>query len=1578
VTVSSADGTSASQLLRTSLRRLIRADAIHRVSVLTGTLRKVGQGQGQGEGGGGVDGTTAASAFPSSSASASAQAPSLPLLIDPLHSAASSAGRVTRRASGVAGSPTAASASSSNAAAVASGSGAGAGATAPDASAGPLPSSRAASPSLWQGPTGQLLQTYAASMGSMFLDAPGHDASSGMLAWHRDRTTAYSELLPRAITKATASSSATTGTGDAHGQSSRVLEATETLIRSGLVDELRARASDRVVILVDAPELFDPNVLADFVSLCAGLAAGSGASGGGDSGAFVPISLVFGVSATREVFLSRLPAGVASLLSLSSVFLANSTHVIRSLFDLLLIHGALPLTLPPKADEAVRQAAAYYHNSMARIVDMVTSAISLHHGRIPPDLLRSGSRIAEDLSTLALAGGGTLQRRTFLGYRATSKGINKNASPQKKRTVSPPRLDPLDVPSFPASPWFMPDTSNSSGSGAGAGSGSGGGADQRLNIARVSILCLPYERWAGGFAKRDAGGVPPATWAQSLTVSPLPPSEQPASSGMSDGAGASTSMSSPSSEAGGLGTAATDTMPIPGQSYVSSPLWALCTRVAAWLPVTEVQYVSNAVPSYRQAHAEGTLTRVIDREPRESVLSGLGVGEGSQVTTPVRSHRTGRGGIGSRGSDVAMDVTGSGAGAGAGAGAASGAASGAGSAGAADAMEVDGGGSAVTTPASNSSALRNAMDVDDAEGDAATEPRQQQEQEDDEDDEDADTVVGDDGAGSGGEGASLLLPPATPVKATTPQAEPTPAKVKRTRIRSPRARMKELKRLSDFLRANVQVVDEGDTSVTGIPIRDAPIARNPDRSFTPIAPVQALKRTEPDRHAIAACLYALTRHRIGWAAAATCIVSVAYGRLPVVPGPLAAPSVTLRAVYDADSAERAELLSKAKAAVSAMTLAKLRDCIRTLALTLAYGVRQALAEAGTTTDDADKTTSTIVAASMNAAPSSGIKPAETAAGTGGGKRGSASAVEATRGKGAGARGHKSNDMEDVDADSAGGKGAGSDNNDDDDDDDAGFMRRPSKRARGKGRRVRARARNNGGIIESKEGESEEDEDAMDEDDDEEEEEDKQMPGGAASRSSGTGRGRLGGIGDESPLSPTASPARQGQGPPQAVQVTGRPLSEWAWAITPAALYRRHLVAARQLLYDIDHPAERLVPPAPSPGAGEGAGAGAGAGAGGSARDTLVSKVGFKMSAQARRQAALRAPAAAAAAAASAALGIDPIALTTARDRAASWLRDLASDFLRPITDLPLHEAVTFNALTPLKRAFVASPRTSIYTVLSRPWEIAGAPPPAGLAAVPAGDGTGPQLSPLLPDIVIAFRIYEATRGRLLHVGAWWTEFREVFWKELDAEAQALGRKAQGAKRRAKRGGAGAGAGSKDEMEVDDDDEFDFYGGGGIDLGADGPGSPSRIVRLVSDAGADGGDGAEGEDHERLDKLMENGNGPADGKGAGAGAGAGQGAGARPGKRARKGTALAKLPLATEEDEDGANGGGAGAGAGDGSGSGSGSGDAVESLTPLERSLLLRFWWAVGALRHHGIIRPYRRGVQRGVYVEKLFFNVTEW
>jgi hypothetical protein len=50
----------------------------------------------------------------------------------------------------------------------------------------------------------------------------------------------------------------------------------------------------------------------------------------------------------------------------------------------------------------------------------------------------------------------------------------------------------------------------------------------------------------------------------------------------------------------------------------------------------------------------------------------------------------------------------------------------------------------------------------------------------------------------------------------------------------------------------------------------------------------------------------------------------------------------------------------------------------------------------------------------------------------------------------------------------------------------------------------------------------------------------------------------------------------------------------------------------------------------------------------------------------------------------------------------------------------------------------------------------------------------------------------------------------------------------------------------------------------------------------------------------------------------------------------------------------------------------------DALSPAESALLVRFWWAVGALKHHGVIRPSRRQSPGGPFVEKCLFNVVDW
>ena len=195
---------------------------------------------------------------------------------------------------------------------------------------------------------------------------------------------------------------------------------------------------------------------------------------------------------------------------------------------------------------------------------------------------------------------------------------------------------------------------------------------------------------------------------------------------------------------------------------------------------------------------------------------------------------------------------------------------------------------------------------------------------------------------------------------------------------------------------------------------------------------------------------------------------------------------------------------------------------------------------------------------------------------------------------------------------------------------------------------------------------------------------------------------------------------------------------------------------------------------------------------------------------------------------------------------------------------------------------------------------------------------GDKAAASLPDTSHAFRILESTVGSVVHIGAWWRMFRTAFgFADGDEKRKREGGGNALQKKAPKRARGIDAQNLLDTYIVDDSDGDDDGQGGGAAAAVKQP----RAAEIVSDD--DGG--------------------------------------------------AASVPI-EESDEDMTGGGGARA-AKTTRGKKDVGDEAVTALDPAERVLLRRFWRAIGTLRAHGFVRPYRRSTD---YVEKCYFSLVEY
>jgi len=1211
-----------------------------------------------------------------------------------------------------------------------------------------------------------LAKTFASQLNDNFSSVAGRSESDLLRMWFEDRSDAFQTILPGALGLEDKDSkkrgSASRGSG-----SSSINEK-----RERICNQIKDHAKDQCIVVIEDPEHFRAHVLTDLLTTLAALCETLRQTGLpaaeergeaqlllGHTG--VPFAVVFGVCTTREVFLGRLSVRASSTLALTSIHLANATNLIRALQDTLFVHGALPLRLSMTATESLRLRSATYYNSVLQFVASLKSIVQVHHKRLHPSLLRSGADLLDEEVTKSISG--SKHRRTWATYKGIEKEdlidiVSKDGwlkastlqamideeeenegngeavvnndedeeeEEEEEKVLESTRrswqtMNPLDRPLEPPNPWIISEKDDGSG---------------KLNFSRISILCLPFERLAGRFFKRSRRGVPPQEW---IAL------QQSHSS----------------------------------QTYLDSPLWALCTRVAGWIPDSERDYLILNVPSFLKAKKSGALSKLLSDEPKRRIF-----------------------------------------------------------------------------------ARQNPLS----------------------------TQSPDPCLSTGEKFASFTLDSAR----------------------------------NDVYSAAVA--------------KELPFALNPDGSSTPIDVYLPAEESNSDVSHIARCLFALTRHRLGFAAAASCVVAVSKGKFLstglATKSPPETAKVNSRDLQDFfDAAQIANLslpnncsdiFQQALKEINSLSMPQLTSTLKGLIATLSKGVRPVLSmtakvsklkktsrgKGNLTQDDLDGASAAAAAKRRIQRELGGYLPA--------GPLDIASAVQGKRRSSSGFR-----------------------KVDDDGNDE--IVEKPIEKThhksivqRGKGKvkpKKRSRIESSDDEKEVKDMEmsndeqrvektsdkdgndDEKDEDNGEDDDDEEEDEDKE----------GEDEEEEDHINDdkeEEEYFDDSEPALLQQFP------------DWIWAITPSALYGRHISQANEVLSFIETPqvnestlsSAAVITPVPS---------------------TSFPK-GAKLGPQQRRQMLMSAASASTASAGSS--EASSRLLTLAKEKISAWLRSLAADFLRPMTELPLHECVYFSASGSLLRAFSEiSPRNILTTTLTRPWVLTRSTAPRET------EGSRDLLHSVLPDIVVAFRLYERAKGRLVHLGWWWAEFKGVFLGESKKVSLIKSKFAQ--KVHAKK------EDNVISMEGDDGEMIDEIEGltaaegawkaqgegadaDGIDDSAEleGEAAMNAILGKGPRGSAELYAGHIGKGrHHRSSKSGGFGHGPLEKK---------DGQGMR-----QNGSSSAALVRQAPKGTDA---------------------ERFEALPDAEKALLSRFWRAVEQLRRHGVLSPYTKKGKTD-YVEKRLFSICSW
>lgn len=1115
-------------------------------------------------------------------------------------------------------------------------------------------------------PIHQLLVSYASALGNTYLQVVNRSIIDSLILWYNDRITTYQYSLPDAarrldILEASYQPNQTISSSISRASPQRTPSIlprepipSSTIVSSRKIGEqikkLHSHVNDRIIIIIDDPELFNPKILSEFLELCITLSIDV-PSNSVTTSSQLPLSLIFGVGAPRDIFLTRLPVQIVSKFDITSIFLTNAIDVINAVFNTMYVHGAIPIVPSPDVYALLKTNTSEYHYSIRELEEMFVSLVRLHHSSIPLDSLRNGvDTIREKENEMVVEGGAAPNRKG--GSRNQLRGntessihvTGSNTSNLKDKTfnnssINTPRVDPRDLPMFPHNPWFKTTENNEP-------------LSNEVNSSRLSVLALPYEKWTKGFMKRKYKNHFPEAWSTTIENAPLH-SEVP--------------------------------------HYYDSPLWAVCTRVALWIPDDEVEYIVNHVPSYKISKGTGKLDELV----KDYLPYTLHLMDGNNE------------------------------------------------------QEADG--------------MRKIKDPKRKIRGKSTVPEKDQKTSDDEEMEDDNNI---------------------------PQRS------------APRG-LREIRSIQPYLVKENDPVNEMDSSVTGIPLRDAPFARKPLEPFDPLEPLRNFTITD-DRLYIARCIFGLIRHRIGWATAASCFTFLReeniFLKLSMDDHPassartftalesrnnkprlLRGTETDLRQLYELSSVNdilHTNDYTTRTNKINDMDLPQLYQLMNCFCFTLIKGIKPNFTDlhsdvydhgVGNSVSKSNISTSPTLHASTTSIGKTQRETEEY---------------------------HLNAENDETDGETKG----------DETNNDLSNRRNTSHRS-----------------------------------------------SNAAS---------------------------------------SRPLPEWSWAITPACLFRSHILHARRVLKELVKIDEKYQKASTHSSSSE---------APITDTDTPVKTSGglitstlrVRKDQKALRNETLRNYAIINSQNTNLSKEKRMILndlLKEARTVVIGWLKELVVDFLRPIYRLPLHESMYCTQLRPLSYVYDYSPRTTIYTILSRPWEIHGSPAPHNCK--------NNELSPLLPDIVNIFRIYEQMQGKIIHIGWWWSEFKKIFNVQLELANEKTLETLE----------------FKDISVRRNDDETE------ITKKKNEPPSKRTKSTIQSSSSSSSSSSAvpkslsvESDDEEPLPTNGEN-----------------------------------SVKHISPTD-----------------------------MGPLERTLLLRFWIAIGALRYHGIIRPSRYR-QQDIYIEKCLFNVVDW
>jgi hypothetical protein len=357
------------------------------------------------------------------------------------------------------------------------------------------------------------------------------------------------------------------------------------------------RPAPPICILLADAEAASSSLLGDLVQLLGSVARSGSGAGAREPGPALPVHLILLSAASQELTLRNLPPSALSCLRLEHISLPPPASIARSALRGLCVRGDLPLVFPASLLDLLAAHGEGYAAHPWAIPKALCSALGLHFFAPPAHLLLTGGAIAAAEEKNALvnmekrhnrdargtwftqkgregeeAEGGAKRAATAAAAAAAGRGGAASSAAQAGGdTMAPEILSDRDLP-LPRSPWIRSDASSS-----------GGGPS--LNSARLSLFCVPLERWAVGLLQEGSLGC-------ELRGPAIP-------------------------------------------CLLACPLWALCTRFAAWLPRSEVGFV-RALESFSRADGRARLLAC------ESLLrrDGAGAGSSSSSSSSSSSGRT--------------------------------------------------------------------------------------------------------------------------------------------------------------------------------------------------------------------------------------------------------------------------------------------------------------------------------------------------------------------------------------------------------------------------------------------------------------------------------------------------------------------------------------------------------------------------------------------------------------------------------------------------------------------------------------------------------------------------------------------------------------------------------------------------------------------------------------------------------------------------------------------------------------------------------------------------------------------------